>query len=616
MDVDVEHHPLVIVGGGIGGLILALYLDAVYNRAPPPPRPAAKSRSNDDDDDDDDVDGVIERGNDVAVAVVPPLKIHVYESASSYNSNAGGAIGLYPNGLRVLRDLSKHHPLLSSLLADVRRAGCDYVYRRWMRHDGDEVCVAREDELLMSRSHSHSSLEVCDAAMTTTRDGGGGRRVRHPPRGGILGAFLAAVDGAMGRNGSRRDDDDDDDEDDVSNLRSMGIRRYRYQDILHDACREVGIVMHFGKRLVRTSTMANGTNEGRTMLEFKDGTRASCSLLIGADGINSKVREQVINPSTSGVVDGTAVDDDDAAPAAARYVPAYTGVTCLMGCANVPFIRGICFPSSVTTRCHACYYIARRAGGGDDDEDDADDDDENRRKERHGGEVIFQIYFPSPIERPDQWRTLTPEEARDECRSLADRLRHDGWDEMFLAPLESETLSGVLRVGIRNREALDSWHVGGGGGAGEDGDDDVVGPAVLLGDAAHPPVPYIGQGAMMATEDAGTLAMVLREYCPPLVASGGTKDDVVELDLAKFSEAMRIYESLRVDRVRGVLASSVALGKTQQRRAESKLYNAWREASILAQVWAHGTLPVMRLGASYDYRTRAEEALAMARSTS
>ena len=54
--------------------------------------------------------------------------------------------------------------------------------------------------------------------------------------------------------------------------------------------------------------MANGTNEGRTMLEFKDGTRASCSLLIGADGINSKVREQVINPSTSGVVDGTAVD--------------------------------------------------------------------------------------------------------------------------------------------------------------------------------------------------------------------------------------------------------------------------------------------------------------------
>ncbi|KAL3816066.1 LOW QUALITY PROTEIN: hypothetical protein ACHAXA_010371 [Cyclostephanos tholiformis] len=62
---------------------------------------------------------------------------------------------------------------------------------------------------------------------------------------------------------------------------------------------------------------------------------------------------------------------------------------------------------------------------------------------------------------------------------------------------------------------------------------------------------------------------------------------IVELDMSKFSEAMRIYESLRVDRVCGVLTR--ALPSMQKRRAESKLYNAWREASINAQVWAMET---------------------------
>ena len=72
-------------------------------------------------------------------------------------------------------------------------------------------------------------------------------------------------------------------------------------------------------------------------------------------------------------------------------------------------------------------------------------------------------------------------------------LRKDGWDEQFLEPLESDTLTGVLRVGLRSREALDCWHVSGNGM--EEGTS--LGRAVLLGDAAHPPVPYIGQGAQV-----------------------------------------------------------------------------------------------------------------------
>ena len=81
------------------------------------------------------------------------------------------------------------------------------------------------------------------------------------------------------------------------------------------------------------------------------------------------------------------------------------------------------------------------------------------------------------------------------------------------------------------------------------------------------------------------------------------------LDLSGFNKAMETYEQLRVDRVMKVLGSSVELGKTQQKRADSALYNLWRELSIKTQVWFHGTLPVMRLGAAFDYRAKVTEAL-------
>ena len=65
--------------------------------------------------------------------------------------------------------------------------------------------------------------------------------------------------------------------------------------------------------------------------------------------------------------------------------PKYTGVTCLMGSAPIASssaITGINFPSSTTTKAHACYYPANKE------------------------EVIFQIYFPCE-EKPETWVTVT-----------------------------------------------------------------------------------------------------------------------------------------------------------------------------------------------------------------
>ncbi|KAL3817711.1 hypothetical protein ACHAXA_002471 [Cyclostephanos tholiformis] len=357
-DVKIEHHALVTVGGGIGGLILALYLDANYYHHHQPADSDSKHDNND---------------------ILSSSSLSLLLS-SLLSFNAGIVAG---------DD--------NSAIDDVRLLGCGIT------------------------------------------------------RSGILGGAIGAMMNLVGRGRKTTMANSGGASSPLLSTTIMGIRRYRLSG-RHDACRGVGIAIHFGKRVIGVSgTIVDGSNSNtdsivgdgsnmarpcrpRTLIEFNDGSKVSCSPLIGADGINSRVCDYMINPIVLRRTVPAASDDDDS------------------------------------------------GGGG-----------------------------------------------------------------MFLAPLESSTWgAGVV--------ALDSWHIGGGGGngdvAGEGGNVAMGGknknvrPAVLLSDAAHPPVLYIGQGAMMATKDAGTLAMVLREYCPPVVlwATTSPKGGVVELNLSKFSEAMRIYE--------------------------------------------------------------------------
>ena len=192
---------------------------------------------------------------------------------------------------------------------------------------------------------------------------------------------------------------------------------------MYKAYQSVGMVIHFGKHLQSISAFEND-GEANSRLTFKDGSMIYASLVVGADGINSKVRNYVVNPSNNPEVSQTIEE----------FLPEYTGVTCLLGCANVPRMQGICFPSSATTKCHACYYPTCMP----------ESDNKANTLEAQKCEQVFQIYFPSPTERPDTWRMLTPEEAKLECRDLANKLHDDGWDEQ----LNHWLVCFVLNLGV------------------------------------------------------------------------------------------------------------------------------------------------------------------------
>jgi 2-polyprenyl-6-methoxyphenol hydroxylase-like FAD-dependent oxidoreductase len=135
---------IIISGAGIGGLILALHLKKAG------------------------------------------INTTVYEQAESFGE-VGGGIGLYANGLRVIRGISR------DLLLNIRAQGKSYELRRWYRHDGALIASGSEKYLFTADSIAEQE-----------------------------------------------------------ELASMGIRRWRLQKCLVDACREAGIpiVLYVGVFLI------------------------------------------------------------------------------------------------------------------------------------------------------------------------------------------------------------------------------------------------------------------------------------------------------------------------------------------------------------------------------
>jgi 2-polyprenyl-6-methoxyphenol hydroxylase-like FAD-dependent oxidoreductase len=96
---------------------------------------------------------------------------------------------------------------------------------------------------------------------------------------------------------------------------------------------------------------------------------------------------------------------------------------------------------------------------------------------------------------------------------------YEGWADEVRAVIEATPQADILTAPSHVRAFLERW-----------GD----GPVTLFGDAAHPMLTTLAQGAGTAMEDAVVLARTL--------AGGTAGDDPVQ--------ALRAYEELRRDRTR------------------------------------------------------------------
>eukprot|EP00526_Cylindrotheca_closterium_P028938 CAMPEP_0113642134 /NCGR_PEP_ID=MMETSP0017_2-20120614/22134_1 /TAXON_ID=2856 /ORGANISM="Cylindrotheca closterium" /LENGTH=473 /DNA_ID=CAMNT_0000553541 /DNA_START=150 /DNA_END=1571 /DNA_ORIENTATION=- /assembly_acc=CAM_ASM_000147 len=330
---------------------------------------------------------------------------------------------------------------------------------------------------------------------------------------------------------------------DDEDLMSIGIRRWRLQKVLFEAVEKAGIKIHFRKRLESIKQIDDHVN-----LKFEDGTDTSCKLLLASDGSSSRVRKIITNDAST---------------------LKYTGTQCLMGTSSLPREeQGLCLPSSPTSKCHGAFYPVAES------------------------EQCFQFHFPVPEEEAKasqgSWGALTEHVGHEECKTLANRLIEDGWDRKYLEPLYH--MDKAIKIGFSTLDPpLETF---------------VQGQVALVGDAAHPPVPYLGQGAQQGLEDAGTLALLLKHLC--LVKNANGNHAIV---MSKLQSALKLYDEMRVPRTQDMLTRSEAWGKHQQKRAENENFNRTKEKLIQRDVFFHETMPVLLPGVQHDYKEEVLKAL-------
>ena len=217
---------------------------------------------------------------------------------------------------------------------------------------------------------------------------------------------------------------------------------------------------------------------------LEDGHTVSGDVLIGADGIHSVVREQMLGPDR----------------------PVFTG--------NVAWrvVVPVAALGNDAPNPTACAWMGRGMHG------------VTYRLRR--GELAN---FVGVVERSD-WHDEGWQATGSRAEALADFV---GWDPSVTRILAAAQDGQMFRWALFDRAPLKRW---------------TEGRAALLGDAAHPMLPFMAQGAAMAVEDAWVIAAQLAQE----------KGDAMR--------ALRQYQDTRYGRATEVQAASRANAKTFHKR--------------------------------------------------
>lgn len=114
------------------------------------------------------------------------------------------------------------------------------------------------------------------------------------------------------------------------------------------------------------------------------------------------------------------------------------------------------------------------------------------------------------------------------------------------------------------------------------------GQVALIGDAAHPTLPHLNQGAAQAIEDGAVLAVVLR-----MMPSGSPED---------ISKALRVYEKVRRERAYTLVELAAAsgralhLGEGADKDERDKAFRSSEKGNKMPDKWADADVQKMVFG--------------------
>ena len=246
----------------------------------------------------------------------------------------------------------------------------------------------------------------------------------------------------------------------------------------------------FDPNVVRLNHKVTGFTEGADGVElsFADGSSARGDLLIGADGLKSVVRAQIFG----------------AAPAT------YTGDAAWR--AVVPTER---LPKNLLEQVMSvfmgpdghvvCYYL------------------------RDGTLLNFVGIVETDEVSEESWTVKLPWEEL--------KAQYRGWHPALQTVIDAADKDQCYRWSLFNRPPIREWSTR---------------RVTLLGDAAHPTLPYLAQGAAMSIEDGAVLTRAL-----------GMRDSI--------ADALQLYQNNRVDRTAKIVLQSNANRELFHLRSEEEI---------------------------------------------
>jgi 2-polyprenyl-6-methoxyphenol hydroxylase-like FAD-dependent oxidoreductase len=191
----------------------------------------------------------------------------------------------------------------------------------------------------------------------------------------------------------------------------------------------------------------------RIVARFSDGSQFECDVLIGADGVHSRARDQLLN-------DGAAADRGYVAW---RGIVAYVSEAIALATATEIYGRGQRFGIGPLGAGKVGWWASA-----------------NKNLLRDGGRTSPGV--------------ADHESIREELLGLF----HD-WCEPVPDLIRATAPAGLIRNSVFDRQPGKTW--------GE-------GCLTLIGDAIHPLTPNLGQGGCLAIEDAAVLACCFEKYSP------------------------------------------------------------------------------------------------------